>query len=366
MYNRILAIYMSFLKHNFSFYNTRVFKHILFWICVFLYFMLTADLTYFEQGYSQLFDSTCKIIIPQIITAYVSLLVLVPRFLNTKKLTFFTVWLLVLLYSMFVLYQVLHMFLYEPKYYEYYSDIAKEYAQDPFWKRITNLSVFLSKSIKFLTPTALMLMARFYKNQQKYLKLNEQKKTAELTALKHQLNPHFLFNTLNNLYALSLKKSDKTPEVIEKLSDILDYMLYRTNDTFVSIQKEIELIKNYLSLEKIRYGDRVDISFKNEIKGNVKIAPLLLLTFIENAFKHGVTQELEKAFIDLKIIVDGNQIHFTIKNSKPNSYVESNKSKCIGLSNVKKQLELLYPNRYQLNINNTKDTYVLNLNIKAK
>jgi sensor histidine kinase YesM len=328
--------------------------------------MLTSDLTYYEAGYTQLFHSTFKIIIPQIITAYVCLSVLVPKFLNTKKLTLFTIWLIVLLALEFVVYQALNMYLYEPKYYEYYSDLAKEYAKYPFWKRITNFSVFLSKSIKFITPTALMLMARFYKNQQKYLKLNEQKKTAELTALKHQLNPHFLFNTLNNLYALSLKKSDKTPEAIDKLSDILDYMLYRTNDTFVSLQKEIELINSYLSLEKIRYGNRVHITFENEIHRDVKIAPLLLLTFIENAFKHGVTQELEKASIDIKIAINVDEIQFTIENSKPNSYVESKNEQCIGLDNVKKQLELLYPNQYQLNTNSTKDMYTVNLNLKAK
>ena len=276
---------MTTLKSKYNIVSVTFFKHVLFWVCVLLYFMFTADLTYFEAGYIQLFHSTCKIVIPQIITAYVCLFVLVPRFLNTKKIILFLVWLVALLIAIFALYNVLHMYFYEPKYYEFYNDIAKKYAELPFWKRLTNLSVFLSKAIKFLTPTALLLMARFYKNQQKYLKLNEQKKTAELTALKHQLNPHFLFNTLNNLYALALKKANETPEVIEKLSDILDYMLYRCNDTFVSLQKEIELIENYLSLEKVRYGKRVQITFEKSIDQDVKIAPLLLLTFIENAFK---------------------------------------------------------------------------------
>jgi len=328
--------------------------------------MFTSDITFYEAGYLQLFHSTCKIVIPQIITAYVCLFVLVPRFLNTKKIALFLVWLVILLIVMFVLYQALHMYLYEPKYYQYYSDNSKEYAERTFWERITNLSVLFSKAIKFLTPTALLLMAGFYKNQQKYLKLNEQKKTAELTALKHQLNPHFLFNTLNNLYALALKKADETPEVIEKLSDILDYMLYRCNDTFVSLQKEVELIENYLSLEKVRYGKRVQIMFEKNINQDVKIAPLLLLTFIENAFKHGVSQELKEAFITIKINHEGDQIIFKIENSKPKASVEHNTEHRIGLKNIKKQLELLYANNYFLDIENTKDSYTVTLKLLAK
>ncbi len=357
---------MITLKTKYNIISATLFKHVLFWVCVFLYFMFTSDLTYFKSGYIQLFHSTCKIVIPQIITAYICLFVLVPRFLNTKRLTLFLVWLVILLIAMFVLYTALHMYFYEPKYYQFYSDIEKEYAERTFWERVTNFSVLLSKSIKFLTPTALLLMSRFYKNQQKYLKLNEQKKTAELTALKHQLNPHFLFNTLNNLYALALKKADETPEVIEKLSDILDYMLYRCNDTFVPLKKEIELIENYLSLEKVRYGKRVQISFEENINQDVKIAPLLLLTFIENAFKHGVSQELKKAFITIKINIEDNRIIFNIENSKPNANVENNTKHRIGLKNIKKQLELLYTDNYFLDIQNTKNSYTVTLKLLAK
>lgn len=357
---------MTTLKSKYSIISATFLKHVLFWVCIFLYFMFTSDITYYEAGYVQLFHSTCKVVISQIITAYVCLFVLVPRFLNKKKLVLFLVWLVILLTAMFVLYQALHMYLYQPKYYQYYSDIAKEYAKLTFWERITNLSVLSSKAIKFLTPTALLLMVRFYKNQQKYLKLNEQKKTAELTALKHQLNPHFLFNTLNNLYALALKKADETPEVIEKLSDILDYMLYRCNDTFVSLQKEIGLIENYLSLEKIRYGKRVQITFEKNIDQDVKIAPLLLLTFIENAFKHSVSQELKEAFITIKIKLEGNHVIFNIENSKPNASVNNNTEHRIGLKNIKKQLELLYTNNYFLDIENTKDSYTVTLKLLVK
>jgi LytS/YehU family sensor histidine kinase len=207
----------------------------------------------------------------------------------------------------------------------------------------------------------------YYKGQQRLLKINQEKKTGELKALKNQLNPHFLFNTLNNLYTLSLKKSDKAPEVISKLSDILDYMLYRCDETFVSIHKEIELIQNYLALEKIRYGDRVDISFTHTIDNGAKIAPLLLLTFIENAFKHGVVQELNKAKINIDIAAKDNQIKIVVMNTKPKGFVENatEKSK-IGLSNVKQQLALIYQNEFDLKIDDTLDAYTIELILPYK
>lgn len=353
-------------KSKYHFLSFTFFKHILFWLGVFFYFMFSSNITNYEGGYIQLFHTTSKIIIPQIITAYVCLYVLIPRFLNTKKTVLFIFWLAILLIVMFALYVLIHMYFYEPKYIQFYNEIELKYASASYWERLTTFSLLLSKAIKFLTPATLLLMARFYQNQQKYLKLNEQKKIAELTALKHQLNPHFLFNTLNNLYALAIKKSDQTPEVIEKLSDMLDYMLYRCNDTFVLLHKEIELIENYLSLEKIRYGKRVQISFQKNIDRDVKIAPLILLTYIENAFKHGVSQELKEAIITLKIKLDGNLIVFNIKNSKSETSVENSTEHQIGLSNVKKQLDLIYADNYELTIDDNKDSYQVTLKLLSK
>ena len=146
-------------------------------------------------------------------------------------------------------------------------------------------------------PTVILTIFNYYKEQKEVANLLEKKKTNELDALKNQLNPHFLFNTLNNLYVLALKKSDKTPEVIAKLSEILDYILYRCKNAFVPLKNEINLLHNYIALEKVRYNKRVDVTFNESIENNVQIAPLLLLTFLENAFKHGVSQEINKAKI---------------------------------------------------------------------
>lgn len=179
---------------------------------------------------------------------------------------------------------------------------------------------------------------------------------------------HFLFNTLNNLYALALKKSDKTPEVIAKLSEILDYILYQCKDNYVPLEKEIELLENYISLEKVRYGNRVEVIFDKDLHDNLKIAPLILLTFVENAFKHGISQELEKGNIHISISAREDTIVFKLSNSKPLTSISSEEidKKSIGMKNIIKQLDLLYSNTYDLNISESNSDYNLRLELHEK
>ncbi len=342
-----------------------VWSHFIFWLCVFLYFFFTINIAGYYT-YQQNFESAAIIIVLQLITAYTCLYFLIPFFFTKKKYIQFTILLAILLVSMFAIYTCFKAFYYDPSHIVHYNVIELEKASLSFWERFLDISMFLSKTIKFLAPLALLLMARFYKNQQRFTKLNEQKKIAELTALKHQLNPHFLFNTLNNIYTLALKKSNNTPEAIAKLSDILDYMLYGCNGTFVPLDKEISLIENYLSLEKIRYGERVNIDFKTVVDEGANIAPLLLLTLVENAFKHGVSQELEIAFIDINITSNKDTITFTIKNSIPKGYTNKTAKQPLGLQNVRKQLELLYNKAHTLDINEEKDVFLVDLKLKNK
>lgn len=356
---------MNNTKIKYQFSDLPFLGHLVFWAGVFLYFIFYINVANYS-GYRQLLEFTCGIVSLQFLTAYVSIYILIPQFLNKKKPFVFAFWLVVLLLIMYAAYLFFKVYYYDPKYFEFYSPILKEQARLSYWERLTSFPSFLSKSIKFLTPAGLLLMLRFYKNQRKFLKLKEQKKTAELTALRHQLNPHFLFNTLNNLYALALKKSDQAPEAIEKLSNILDYMLHRCDDTFVPLSKEIELIKDYLSLEKLGYGKRVKITYSEQIDKDLKIAPLLLLTFIENAFKHGVSQELKEAFISIQISSDENRIISNILNSKPRLKATESNMAGIGLNNAKKQLDLLYENQHSLYIKNTKETYQVTLELEGK
>ena len=314
------------------------------------------------SGYTEVIEHFSIHVFCQMAVAYTTIYVLIPRFLTPKKHLLFVLSLLGLLITVFVIFVACHEYYHIPK----YMSFGMPYdSTKVFLEKVFDLRVFLGKFITILSPTILLVIAKFYKEQQAYLQMNEQKKSAELSALKHQLNPHFLFNTLNNLYALSINKSDEAPEVIAKLSEMLDYMLYGCDDKYVPLKKEIELIDNYLALEKVRYDERVEISFTKHVEGDVRIAPLLLLTFIENAFKHGVSQELKKAYIHMQISVEEGFIQFNITNSTAKNKVSANKE-TIGLTNVQKQLDLLYLDTYSLDIQEETDCFSVHLRLPVK
>jgi len=174
-------------------------------------------------------------------------------------------------------------------------------------------------------------------------------KDQELQYLKKQIHPHFLFNTLNTIYGLALKQSKDTPDVILKLSNLLDYILYQVNSSRVSLKDEILHIKEYVELEKIRFQNTLDVNFNyDELNSNTEIAPMLFIPFVENAFKHG---DLIDGFlkIDITLKITDDKLTFTVENSNLSSD-ESISENGIGLSNLKKRLDLLYRNNYTLNI----------------
>lgn len=322
----------------------------------------------FFKDYTHLVQSTLTLMVPQIIVAYVLLDVLIPKLLNTKKYWAFGLSALLLIAILFLGYMLLRKYFFDVVYYDVYNDLAKSYAKRSLVERFTDLNLIVSKTVLFVSPAALIFAYRMYRNQKNIMELREQKRIAELSALKNQLNPHFLFNTLNNLYALAVEQSQKTPEVIERLSEILDYVLYRCKEDFVYLDKEITMIENYLGLEKIRYGKRVEIVFEHSVTSAVKIAPLLLLTFIENAFKHGVSQELDVAHVTLQLNADAKAIVFDITNTKPAidvSEAPRKQGEALGLENVTKQLNLLYPNAHELKIQDTERQYHVRLKIPA-
>lgn len=188
---------------------------------------------------------------------------------------------------------------------------------------------------------------------------------AELNFLKAQINPHFLFNTLNNLYYLAYSKSENTTEVIAKLSQMMRYMIYDTNYPKVLLSKELEYMQNYISLERLRLNNQIPIQFT--IEGDtehVMITPLIFITFLENAFKHGVSNSHAGAWVNVKILMEGHQCTYTVENSKiPTAKPEADEKSGIGLQNLKRRLELSYPNQYSLHISDLPDRYIVKLNI---
>jgi LytS/YehU family sensor histidine kinase len=211
---------------------------------------------------------------------------------------------------------------------------------------------------------AIKLLKFWYANQQAQQVLTQEKLQAELRFLKTQIHPHFLFNTLNNLYALTLKRSDRAPEMVLKLSELINYMLYECTGDEVPLTKEIKFIRNYGDIEKMRYGDKLDIDIR--VSGDVndrKIAPLVLLPFVENCFKHGASEELQQSWVKVTIDV---QPHVTIIKVENNKATVNGiaKKEGIGIQNVKRRLDLIYPGQHELKIINGQETFLVILAIQ--
>ncbi|MFO7658143.1 MAG: histidine kinase [Bacteroidales bacterium] len=198
----------------------------------------------------------------------------------------------------------------------------------------------------------------------KLSKIEREKVEIELRALRAQVNPHFLFNSLNVLYSLALKNAKETPETIIKLSDILRYVIYDSNKEKVSIKSEVELINNYLSLQEHRIDKTSIINFDTEIQNDLKIAPMLFLPLVENSFKHGIKGDISNTFVNIKIKTKNKTVHFEIENNKGTSdNHDQNRDSGIGLTNIKKRLKLLYPDKHALTIKDDEHKFKVSLKI---
>jgi hypothetical protein len=190
---------------------------------------------------------------------------------------------------------------------------------------------------------------------------------AELARLKMQMQPHFLFNTLNNLYGLTLEGSDDAPEVVLRISEMLDYVLYRCEEALVPLSAEVEHLRTYIELERLRYDERVEIRFR--VEGDLPdgfIAPLLLTPFVENSFKHGVARSNEASWVDIRICTEGEHLQFIVVNGRPIDETPStifSEGSSIGLENVQHRLHLLYPDTHVLAIEDGRDRYTVRLRI---
>lgn len=193
--------------------------------------------------------------------------------------------------------------------------------------------------------------------------LRIEKQEAELNYLKSQTNPHFLFNTLNNIYSLARDKSDLAPESILRLSKILRFMLYETSGDFISIEQELKIISDYIDLEKLRYDESLRINFNHDIEDMKQaLPPLLLMPLVENSFKHGVSETRNHPFVDIHLSVKQRQLLFVIKNSTEEFPEERSLKESIGLSNLRRQLELLYTD-YNLSVRQGESVFTTTLKI---
>jgi two-component system, LytTR family, sensor kinase len=203
----------------------------------------------------------------------------------------------------------------------------------------------------------------FRKLKETAQKLRIEKQEAELNYLKSQTNPHFLFNTLNNIYSLARDKSDLAPESILRLSKILRFMLYETSGRYIAIEQELKIINDYIELEKLRYDESLRVNFNHDIEDRKQaLPPLLLIPLVENAFKHGVSETRNHPFVDIHLSVKLRQLTFVVKNSTETLHEEGAVKENIGLSNLRRQLELLYRD-YTLLVEHRGAQFISTLNI---
>jgi len=339
--------------------GNRIVWHILFWVCYIA--MYTIIYGNFEDSYGSEFFWAMAYLPLKIIAAYFVLYYVIPRFFLQKKYVAATVITALTILLAALLQRVLDYHYFYPMYHHEWMSGG-----------VFNIPKILKNTLSIYPAVALAAFIKitkyFYSEESKSLELQQQKLQAELNFLKGQIHPHFLFNTLNNLYALTLKKSENSPEVVLKLSELLSFMLYECNSRTVPLSKELKLIENYIALEKIRYDDRLTIT--HEIEGDIsknKIPPMLLLPFVENAFKHGTSDSIDEVWVNISIKVDGESLHLSVENSNGYDSIEKNEfeyQKGIGLTNVKRRLELLYEDNYSLETKDAEDQYSVSLHVE--
>ncbi len=297
-----------------------------------------------------------------ITTTYVSIYKLIPDYLNTKRYLLFT------LYSTYTLIISTYL-IFLSVFFSITFLLDFEYDKmGPINRNL--LFVITGVFLVVIIVSAFKLLKENLKNsaktnalEKKILETQLKLKEQELNYLKMQIHPHFLFNTLNTMYGFALKKADETPEMILKLSNLLDYLLYQVDKPFVSLTEEINHLKDYIALEQLRFNDTLEISFSsNVIKDTIKIAPMLLIPFVENSFKHGFIKN-GTLKVNITISCKDAVLVFNIKNTALNNI---NNAYGIGLNNIKKRLELLYKDHYNLNINEKDNYFEVKLKLNTK
>ncbi len=335
-------------------------QHLLFWAALMLYQAISYGWEYTDEFTFKLAPALLTAGIPvTILLTYINLYLLMPAYYYHQQYIRYAIAIIVLLLAGGVL----------VRYLTYEFVIPWERLHNPeryrqenknFWIPVRILRVSLEPYPIIALTMLLKLMNNAYHSQKDLRELEKEKFSAEMRLLKAQINPHFFFNTLNSLYGLALKGSEKTARVVLRLSELMHYMLYEARADKVLLKDEISHLENYIGIEQMRFADRLDISFEysGDISGKM-IAPLLLLPFIENAFKHGLTDQTGWITITLKVISD--RLYLKVENS--NSPEPKKSSHGLGLENVKRRLELSYAGKYDLHLIEKKEVFQADLKL---
>ncbi len=330
--------------------------HVVFWLAVLGFYTL-----FFGQrnvNYRITFSFVVILLPVTIVTTYFLNYELIPNYLLKKRyVKFFQYFIYTLIVSFYIeMVTVIIIFL----------SVAELNMHELHPSNTNAIFLIAGMYVVVFLGVAVKLVNLYNSNQLEIQKLKSEKIEAELKFLKAQLHPHFLFNTLNNLYALTLERSDKAADVVLKLSELLDYVLYECDAELVSLEKEIKQIDNYLELEKLRFGSRLDVDYKiDEIPSNLTIPPMSLMTLVENSFKHGISKSMDNSWIKINLTADTEAFNFKIENPKRRAKsINQGLSGGIGLENLRSRLNLIYKEYYSLLINENESTFEVHLMIK--
>ena len=331
-----------------QFTNNRLIQHFLFWCLSFLVLLnilkVSAEVKQIDLIYTAVFH------LPLILIVYLNLKLLFPL-LENKRYLFYGLSVIALIAFGSGFYLLLFNTLIDYIFQGYYF-----VAFYNFW----DISLYF---IIYVFLTSLFRLARGWFRLQE---MEKEKTLSELKALRSQINPHFLFNSLNSIYGLARKNSNLVPEKILQLSDLMRHIIYESESSFIPLEKEIEMIGNYIELQNLRTTESEKIEFF--VSGNTdgkKIAPFIFIPFVENIFKHGVKGGSKNTFVKIRINVSENMVHFFAENSKGiKKDTQEKRYNGIGIENVKKRLELIYPNHHSLKIFDEQETFKVNLQVE--
>jgi sensor histidine kinase YesM len=334
-----------------------ILTHLFFWVLSLVLFVVLIYLTRGFRLQAIDFQTAINIIITLLLLAvsvYLNLIILLPLFFNHRRYLLFSL-LELLNIALFICLNYLISLAFEGKHPNFLNEMIAEFILVLVFLIITTLIKFTRDSLALQDATL------------RIREIERENVVSELRALKAQINPHFFFNTLNSIYSLSLDKSDKTPELILRLSELMRYIIYETSDDNVSMEKQLDFFRNYIYLEQLRTEEKIKIEM--EIKGkhtDLRIAPLLFLPFIENAFKHVAKEKDNPSFINISFdLSNEDNIVFSVKNKKYSSShpINGTNNEGIGLSNVRKRLNLLYPLKHTLKISDSDDVFDVKLTL---
>lgn len=338
-------------------FRYRILWHILFWVLIYLMYVITFG-GYMGNFYQKEFINNLALMPARIIGTYILIYWILPLALQQKKFLLFGI---IAILHAFVFALAIWLTLRLSNLFPERFDYSRLSIFSPF----SIFNTLLWNYVILIFAVSVVIFKKWYIDEMQKNKLVEEKLEAELSFLKSQIHPHFLFNTLNNLYALTLIKSEQTSDVVLKLSSLLDYMIYKSNDKFVALSQDLEILENYIELEKLRYNKRLDLDYQiNGKPGFLKIAPLIMLPFIENSFKHGASDDRTNPKIRIKIEIGTDCVNLKVVNSlRGEKKKDESLGEGIGLKNVRRRLELIYPDMHKLDIRQSEQEFEVNLEV---